>query len=127
MPVISTSKAPAAIGPYSQGIDAASLIFVSGQLPLDPKSGLMPAEPAAQARQAMENVKAVVEAAGSSMEKIVKVSIFLQNLDHFTAINEVYAGYFSGVFPARSCVQVARLPKDALLEIEAVAVKTSLL
>ena len=123
MNVISTSKAPAAIGPYSQGIDTGSLVFSSGQLPIDPATGEMPADPAGQAKQSMENVKAVLEAAGSGLQKAVKVTIFLQNMEHFAAVNEVYASYFSGTFPARSCVQVARLPKDALVEIEAVALK----
>ncbi len=121
--VISTPKAPAAIGPYSQGISVGSMVFTSGQLPIDPATGNMPADPAGQARQSMENVKAVLEAAGSSLAKVAKVTIFLQDLAHFTAVNEVYASYFSGTFPARSCVQVARLPKDALVEIEAVSVK----
>jgi 2-iminobutanoate/2-iminopropanoate deaminase len=121
MTVITTPRAPAAIGPYSQGIAAGALLFVSGQLPLDPINNTMPAEPAAQARQAMENLQAVLEAAGSALHKVVKVTLFLQNMDHFAIINEVYAGFFSSSFPARSCVQVARLPKDALLEIEAIA------
>jgi 2-iminobutanoate/2-iminopropanoate deaminase len=123
MKVVESSKAPAAIGPYSQGIDAGSLVFVSGQLPINPANGAMPSEPAAQARQCMENLKAVLEAAGSGLDKAVKVTIFLQNLEHFSAVNEVYASFFSGAFPARSCVQVARLPKDALVEIEAIALK----
>ena len=121
MNVVSTEKAPAAIGPYSQGIATGSLVFSSGQLPIDPATGQMPADPAGQAKQSMENVKAVLEAAGSGLQKAVKVTIFLQNMEHFGAVNEVYAGYFSGTFPARSCVQVARLPKDALVEIEAIA------
>lgn len=123
MKAVSTPKAPAAIGPYSQGIDTGTLVFSSGQLPIDPASGQMPAEPAAQARQSLENVKAVLEAAGCGLDKVVKVTVFLQNMEHFAAVNEVYAGFFSGTFPARSCVQVARLPKDALVEIEAIAVK----
>jgi endoribonuclease L-PSP, putative len=123
MTAINTTKAPAAIGPYSQGIDTGSLVFSSGQLPIDPVSGQMPESPADQARQSLENVKAVLEAAGSSLSKAVKVTIFLQNMDDFGAVNEVYAGFFSGTFPARSCVQVARLPKDALVEIEAIALK----
>ena len=123
MSAINTPKAPAAIGPYSQGVDTGSLVFTSGQLPIDPATGEMPADPAGQAKQSMENVKAVLEAAGSSFAKTVKVTIFLQNLEHFGAVNEVYATYFSGAFPARSCVQVARLPKDALIEIEAIAQK----
>lgn len=123
MTVISTPKAPAAIGPYSQGIIAGSLVFVSGQTPLHPADGAMPADPAAQARQAMENVKAILEAGGCSMANVVKMTIFLHDMAHFAVVNEVYASYFSGVFPARSCVQVARLPKDALVEIEAIALK----
>ena len=123
MKVLNTSNAPAAIGPYSQGIDSGSLVFTSGQLPIDPKTGEMPSGAAAQAKQSMEHVKAVLEAAGSSLDKTVKVTIFLQNLEHFGAVNEVYAGFFKGIFPSRSCVQVARLPKDALVEIEAIAVK----
>lgn len=123
MNVITTDKAPAAIGPYSQGIDTGSLVFSSGQLPINPATGEMPSDPAGQAKQSMENVKAVLESSGSSLQKAVKVTIFLQNMDHFTAVNEVYATYFSGSFPARSCVQVARLPKDALVEIEAIALK----
>ena len=123
MKVISTPGAPAAIGPYSQGIDAGALGFTSGQLPIDPANGQMPADPAAQAGQSLKNLKAVLEAGGSSMEKVVKVTIFLQNMEHFAAINEVYATFFSSPLPARSCIQAARLPKDALLEIEAIAVK----
>ena len=120
---VSTPKAPAAIGPYSQGIDTGSLVFTSGQLPLDPTSGAMPADPAAQARQSLENVKAVLEAGGSGMDKVIKVTIFLQDMNHFGAVNEVYTSFFKGTLPARSCVQVARLPKDALVEIEAIGSK----
>lgn len=123
MKAISTSNAPAAIGPYSQGVETGSLVFTSGQLPIDPITGEMPADPAGQARQSLKNVKAVLEAAGSSFAKAVKVTIFLQNMEHFGAVNGVYAEFFDGVYPARSCVQVARLPKDALVEIEAVAEK----
>jgi 2-iminobutanoate/2-iminopropanoate deaminase len=123
MKAISTPDAPAAIGPYSQGIDAGSLVFTSGQLPIDPANGQMPSDPAAQAGQSLKNLKAVLEAGGSSLEKVVKVTIFLQNMEHFAAVNEVYAAFFSHPLPARSCVQAARLPKDALLEIEAIAVK----
>ena len=120
---VSTPKAPAAIGPYSQGIDTGSLVFTSGQLPLDPVSGAMPADPAAQARQSLENVKAVLEAGGSGMDRVIKVTIFLQDMNHFGAVNEVYTSFFKGTLPARSCVQVARLPKDALVEIEAIGSK----
>ncbi|MDL2207745.1 RidA family protein [Desulfovibrio sp. OttesenSCG-928-M16] len=123
MTVLSTTKAPAAIGPYSQGIDTGALVFTSGQLPIDPASGNMPAEPAEQARQSMLNVAAVLEAAGSSLDKAIKITIFLKNMEHFGAVNEVYASFFKDRFPARSCVEVARLPKDALVEIEAIASK----
>ena len=123
MTVINTPKAPAAIGPYSQGIDTGSLVFTCGQIALDPAGGPMPTDPAAQARQVMENLKAILEAAGSSLAKVVKVTIFLQDMGQFGVINEVYASYFSGSFPARSTVQVSRLPKDALVEIEVIATK----
>ena len=123
MTIINTPKAPAAIGPYSQGIDIGSLVFTSGQIALSPAGGPMPDDPAAQARQAMENLNAVLEAAGSSLAKAVKVTIFLRDMEHFAAVNDVYASFFSGSFPARSCVQVSRLPKDALVEIEAIALK----
>lgn len=123
MSIISTAAAPQAIGPYSQGVDTGTLVFTSGQLPIDPATGEMPSEPAEQARQSMENVKAVLEAAGSGLNKVVKATIFLADMGHFASVNEVYAGYFSGDFPARSCVQVARLPKDALVEIEMIATK----
>ena len=122
MKVIKSSKVAAPIGPFSQGIDSGSLIFVSGQLPIG-LDGIMPADPDAQARQCMENLKAVLEAGGSALNKVVKVTVFLQNMEHFTAVNEIYASYFADVFPARSCVQVARLPKDALVEVEAIALK----
>jgi 2-iminobutanoate/2-iminopropanoate deaminase len=123
MRVVSTPDAPAAIGPYSQGIEAGSFVFTSGQLPLDPASGLMPSGPTAQAEQSLKNLKALLEAGGSSLEKVVKVTIFLQDLEHFAAVNEVYSKFFPGPLPARSCVQVARLPKDALLEIEAIGIQ----
>ena len=123
MKVIESSRAPAAIGPYSQGMDAGPFIFVSGQIPINPTDGAMPSNPADQTRQCMENLKAILEAAGSGLDKVVKVTVFLRNLEHFSTVNDVYAGFFQGVFPARSCVQVARLPKDALVEIEAIALK----
>lgn len=123
MPIINTSAAPQAIGPYSQGVDTGTLVFTSGQLPLNPATGEMPSGPAEQARQSMENVKAVLEAAGSGLNKAVKATIFLADMGHFASVNEVYASYFSGDFPSRSCVQVARLPKDALVEIEMIATK----
>ena len=121
MKAVSTPKAPAAIGPYSQGIDTGSLVFTSGQIALNPADGTMPDGPAAQTRQAMENLRAVLEAAGSSLREVVKITIFIKDMEHFSVINEVYAGFFSEPFPARSCVQAARLPKDSLVEIEAIA------
>ena len=122
MKVVSTSHAPAAIGPYSQAIDLGNMVFVSGQTPLHPVDGTIPDGPAAQARQAMENVKAILEAGGSSLTKVVKMTVFLYDMEHFAVVNEVYASYFSGTFPARSCVEVAKLPQNALVEIEAIAV-----
>ena len=119
---LSTPAAPAAIGPYSQGIRAGNLVFTSGHIPLDPATGLIPQGIEAQTRQAMENVLAVLAQAGATAENIVKTTVFLRNMDDFAAMNGVYATFFSGPAPARSAVQVARLPKDCPLEIEAVAV-----
>lgn len=119
---LSTPAAPAAIGPYSQGIRAGNLVFTSGQIPLDPATGLIPQGIEAQTRQAMENVLAVLAQAGATAENIVKTTVFLRDMDDFAAMNGVYATFFSGPAPARSAVQVARLPKDCPLEIEAVAV-----
>ena len=122
--VISTDKAPAAIGPYSQGISACSLTITSGQLPVDPATGAF-AEGGIgeQTRQALENVKAVLAAAGLGMENIIKTTVFLKDMNDFAAMNEVYATFFPSNPPARSAVEVARLPKDARIEIEAIAVK----
>ncbi len=121
---IASDKTPKAIGPYSQGVCAGDFIFVSGQLPINPETGSFPDEDIRiLARQSMENIKAVIEQAGSSMDKIVKTTIYLKNLSDFAAVNEVYASYFSSVFPARSCFEVSNLPKGAKLEIEAIAVK----
>ncbi len=120
---VSTPKAPEAIGPYSQGIVAGNLIFVSGQLPFNPATGEMPLEVSEQACQALENLKAVLEAAGSGLNDVVKVTIFLQHMAHFSAVNEVYAEFFKPPYPARSCIQAGRIPKEALLEIEAIALR----
>jgi 2-iminobutanoate/2-iminopropanoate deaminase len=121
--VISTDKAPGAIGPYSQAISTGSMVFVSGQLPLDPATGAFPDGIAAQTRQSLTNAKNILEKAGSSMDKVVKTTVFLSDISNFAAMNEVYGTFFSeGSYPARSAVEVAKLPKDALVEIECIAV-----
>ena len=121
--VISTEKAPAAIGPYSQGIQAGNLIITSGQLPIDPATGAFPATIEEQTRQSLENCKAVLAAAGAAMENIIKTTVFLSDMNNFGAMNEGYAEFFGeGGYPSRSAVEVARLPKDALVEIEVIAV-----
>ena len=114
--VIATEKAPAAIGPYSQGIRAGSLIITSGQLPIDM------ATIEEQTRKSLENCKAVLEASGATMENVIKTTVFLSDMNNFAAMNGVYATFFAGDYPARSAVEVARLPKDALVEIECIAV-----
>lgn len=122
--VVSTDRAPAAIGPYAQAVTLNGLIITSGQLPIDPATGAFPEGIQAQTRQSLTNVKAILEAAGSSMDKVVKTTVFLSDMNNFGAMNEVYATFFSeGNYPARSAVEVARLPKDALVEIEVIAVK----
>lgn len=120
---INTEKVPAAIGPYSQGVAAGNFLFVSGQLPIDPKTGSIDADNVAdQARQSLTNLSQILEAAGTSMDKVVKTTVFIQHMDDFAVMNEVYAQFFQGeVLPARSAVEVAKLPKGALVEIEAVA------
>ena len=119
--VISTDKAPAAIGPYSQAIRAGDFLYVSGQIPVDPATGNVPAEIAAQARQSLENLKAIVTEAGYSLADVVKTTVFAADIANFAAINEVYAEYFSKDAPARSFVAVKDLPKGVGVEIEAVA------
>lgn len=119
---ISTQKAPSAIGPYSQGIKAGSLVITSGQLPLDPATGAFPEGIEAQTRQSLTNCKAVLEAGGATMDKVVKTTVFLKDMNDFAAMNGVYATFFEGACPARSAVEVARLPKDARIEIECIAV-----
>lgn len=118
---VSTQNAPAAIGPYSQGVKVGNLIFTSGQLPMNPQSGELVADIEGATKQSLDNVKAILEAAGSSMDKIVKTVVFLRDMNDFVAMNAVYATYFPSNPPARSAVQVARLPKDAVVEIEAIA------
>lgn len=123
MEKISTKKAPAAIGPYSQGMIVGNMIYTSGQIPINPETGnIEVTEIEAQADQACRNIKAVLEAAGSSLEKVVKTTCFLQHISDFAAFNAVYEKYFTGK-PARSCVEVGALPKGALVEIEVIAEK----
>ena len=120
--IIATTNAPAAIGPYSQATKAGSMLFVSGQLPLDPATCTKPADVAAQTRQSLTNGKSIVEAAGGTMADVVKTTVFLADMNDFAAMNAVYAEFFpEGACPARSAVQVARLPKDAKVEIELIA------
>ncbi|GAA6243510.1 RidA family protein [Bacteroides fragilis] len=121
--VICSDKAPGAIGPYSQAIEANGMVFVSGQLPIDAATGLMPDGVEAQARQSLENIKHILEAAGLTMSDIVKTTVFLQDMSLFAGMNGVYATYFEGAFPARSAVAVKALPKDALVEIECIAAR----
>ena len=119
---VSTTRAPQAIGPYSQAIRAGDLVFVSGQIPLDPATGAVVAgDIAAQTHRVMQNLQAVLEAAGASLGAVVKTTIYLADLGDFAAVNEVYGGYFTPPAPARATVQVARLPKDVRVEIDAVA------
>lgn len=122
--IIYTEKAPAALGPYSQGIEANGTLYVSGQIPFVPETmTLVSDDVKAQTRQSLENVKAIVEAAGYTMQDVVKAGVFIKNMDDFAAINEVYAEYLGDVKPARACVEVARLPKDVKVEIEVIAIK----
>lgn len=121
MKPVATKEAPAAIGPYSQGITVGEMVFTSGQIPINPATGEIPTGVQAQAEQALKNVSKVLEAAGASMDKVVKTTVFIQNMDDFAAINEIYAKFFTEPYPARSCVEVAKLPKGVLLEVEAIA------
>lgn len=120
---VKSDKAPAAIGCYSQAIEAGNMVFTSGQLPINKETGKMPETPAEQARQSLENVRHVLEAAGSSIDNVVKTSVFIQNIKDFAEINEVYSTYFNEPFPARSCFEVGNLPLGALVEIEVIATK----
>ncbi len=121
--IISTDKAPAAIGPYSQAIEANGFVFASGQIPVNPATGEIPEGIEAQAKQAIGNLAALLEAAGTSVDNVVKTSVFIKDMNDFAVVNSVYATYFKTECPARACVEVARLPKDVLIEIEAIAVK----
>lgn len=122
--VINTEKAPAALGPYSQAIEVNGMLFVSGQIPFVPETMTCISDDVQeQTKQALENVKAVLEEAGYSLKDVVKAGVFIKNMDDFTKINEVYNEYLGDVKPARACVEVARLPKDVKVEIEVIAVK----
>ncbi len=119
---IHTPNAPAAIGPYSQAIEVGNLIFVSGQIPVDPATGAFAGDDiTSQTHQSLKNLRAILEEAGSGLDKVAKTTVFLKDMNDFAAMNAVYAQYFSEPYPARAAVQVGRLPKDALVEIECVA------
>ena len=121
--IIATDKAPAAIGPYSQAIEVNGMVYTSGVIPVNPVTGEIPEGTVAQATQALTNLKNLIEEAGSSMDKVIKTTVFIKEMDEFATINGIYKDFFTSDFPARSCVEVARLPKDVLLEIEAIALK----
>ena len=121
--VIATDKSPAAIGPYSQAIEVGGMIYTSGVIGVDPKTGEAGVTIEEQTRQVFENLRGLLADAGSSLEQAVKTIVFIKNMDDFGKVNDIYASYFTGDFPARSCVEVARLPKDLLIEVEVIALK----
>ena len=124
--VITTEKSPPAIGPYSQAIEVNGMIYTSGVIGVDPKTGEVGATIEEQTKQVFENLKGLLEDAGSSLDHAVKTTVFTKNMDDFATVNEIYASYFTDAFPARSCVEVARLPKDLLIEVEVIAIKNLL-
>ncbi len=121
--VIATEKAPAALGPYSQAIEVNGMVYTSGVIGIDPATGVAKDTIEEQTVQVFENLKAVLEAADVTFDNVVKTTVFIKDMNDFGKVNEIYAKYFEGAFPARSCVEVARLPKDFLIEIEVIAVK----
>ena len=121
--IISTDKAPAAIGPYSQAIEVNNMVFTSGVIPVNPPTGEIPEGIEAQARQAIGNLVALLKESGVEAENVIKTTVFIKNMDDFGKVNEVYSEFFKKDYPARSCVEVARLPKDVLIEIEAIGLK----
>lgn len=121
--VLATEQAPAAIGPYSQGIAAGETVYISGQLPLDPATGAFPEGIAAQTAQSLKNIQAILAQQGMTLANVVKTTVFLADINDFAEMNKVYGEFFTQPYPARSAVQVAKLPKDAPLEIECIAVK----
>ncbi len=120
MKEIKTTSAPAAIGPYSQAIISGGMLYTSGQIPVNPETGVIPESVEEQANQVFKNLKNLIASAGGSIDNTVKTAVFIKNMSDFAKINEIYASYFTEPFPARSCVEVARLPKDVLLEVEAI-------
>ena len=118
---IKTTKAPGAIGPYSQAIKSGNLIFVSGQLPINPETGEIPSDIKAQTRHSIENIKAILESAGGTLDNVLKSTVYLADMSYFVPMNEVYGEYFKSPFPARAAFAVKELPKQALVEIEVVA------
>lgn len=121
--ILETKNAPGAIGPYSQGVEANGLVITSGQLPINPETGKLITEIKSATKQSLENCKAILEAAGLTMDNVIKTTVFLRDMNDFAAMNEAYAEYFKQNPPARSAVQVAKLPKDGILEIEVIAVR----
>lgn len=121
---IQTNEAPQAIGPYSQAIEVNGMIYTSGVIPIDPKTGeVVEGDIEVQAKRVFDSMKALLKAADSGLEDVVKTTLFIKDMNDFAAINAIYATYFTGNFPARSCVEVARLPKDVLIEMEAISIK----
>lgn len=120
---ISTNNAPKAIGPYSQGTAFENLIFTSGQIPINPATNNIPEGIKEQTRQVLENIKGILEESGSAMNKVIKTTVFIKNMNDFTEMNEVYSSFFENPYPSRTTVEVARLPKDVLVEIEVIAYK----
>lgn len=121
MKEIKTDKAPAAIGPYSQAIISGNTVYCSGQIPINPATGNIPDTVSEQAHQVFKNITNLLESAGTSIDNVIKTSVFIKDMDDFATINEIYAEYFTQPYPARSCVEVARLPKDVFLEAEVIA------
>ena len=121
MKQIKTDNAPAAIGPYSQAIISGNTVYCSGQIPINPNTGDIPNGVSAQAHQVFENIKNLLDASGTSIDNVIKTSVFIKDMNDFAEINAIYAEYFTEPYPARSCVEVARLPKDVLLEAEVIA------
>ena len=124
--IISTDKSPAAIGPYSQAVEVNGMIYSSGMIPVIPATGqIVDGGVKEQTKQVFDNLKALLGAAGSSLDQVIKTTVFIKDMNDFGAVNEVYATYFDGDYPARSCVEVARLPKDVLIEVEVLALKNA--